>query len=57
MRLKKYWDVAWDTMEYFSALNLMAVPHLENNVVDRLAVTTYTLEFTEELVKVNHHDS
>ena len=52
-RLKKYRNVVWDTMEYFSALYLMAVPRLENIKAGKLAVAASTLEFTEELIKGN----
>ena len=52
-RLKKYRNDVWDTMEYFSALDLMAVPRLENSEADKLAVATSILELTEELIKGN----
>ena len=40
-------------MEYFSALDLMAMPRLENIEADKLAVAASTLKFTEELIKCN----
>ena len=43
----------WDTMEYFNALDVMAMPRLENSEADKLAVATSTLEFTEELIEGN----
>ena len=52
-RLKKYRNVVWDTIEYFSALDLMVVPRLENSEAGRLAVVASTLEFTEEFIKGN----
>ena len=52
-RLKKYRNVVCDTMEYFSALDLMAMPHLENSEADKLAMAASTLKFIEEFIKRN----
>ena len=52
-RLKKYRNAVWDTMECFDALDLMAVPRLENNEAGKLAMEASTLEVTEELIKGN----
>ena len=40
-------------MEYFNALDVMALPRLENSEANKLAVATSTLEFTEELIERN----
>ena len=40
-------------MECFDAVDLMAVPRLENSEANKLAVAASTLEFTEELIEGN----
>ena len=52
-KLRKYRNHTRDVMEYFSALDLVAVPQSKNIEEDELAITTSTLEFMEELVKGN----
>ena len=52
-RLKQYKNAEWDTMECFDAVDLMAVPRLENSEANKLAVAASTLEFTEELIEGN----
>ena len=42
-RLKKYRNAVWDTMEFFDALNLIAILRDRNRMAYKLAVTTSIL--------------
>ena len=50
-RLKKYKNVVWDALNYFQALNIVAIPRSENCEANKFVVAASTLEFSEELVK------
>ena len=43
-RLKKYRNAIWDTMEFFDALNIEAIPRDQNSAIDKLAISTSTLQ-------------
>jgi ribonuclease HI len=49
-RLKKYRNAIWDTMELFSALDLISVPREHNNLADKLAVSASTFQPSKELL-------
>ena len=42
-RLKKYRNAIWDTMEFFDALNIEAIPRDQNSAFDKLTVSGSTL--------------
>jgi hypothetical protein len=48
--LKRYINAIWDTMEWFSALDLISVPREHSNLADKLAVSTSTLQPSDELL-------
>ena len=51
--LKKYRNAIWDTMEFFNALNIEAVPRDQNSASDRLAVSASTLQPSDEMLEGN----
>ena len=50
-RLKRYRNAVWDTMEFFEALILTAIPREKNYEVDEFVVAAYTLQPSEDLAK------
>ena len=42
-RLKRYSNAVWGSMEFFDALNIVAIPREHNNMADQLAVAASTL--------------
>ena len=50
-RLKKYRNAIWDTIEFFDALNIEAIPRDQNSAADRLAVSASTLQPLDEMLK------
>ena len=50
-RLKRYRNVVWDIMEFFEALNLIAISRDLNSEADKLAVAASTLQLSENLAK------
>ena len=45
-RLKRYRNAVCDSMEFFNALNMVAIPREQNSMADRLAVAASTLTGT-----------
>ena len=39
-RLKRYRNAVWDSMEFFDALNIVAIPREQNSMVDQLALSS-----------------
>ena len=52
-RLKKYRNGVWDIMEFFDALNLIAIPKYQNSMANNLGVAASTLEPSKELLNGN----
>lgn len=50
-RLRNYRNVVWDTMGYFDALDLEAIPREQNSLADELVVAVSTLQLSDELIK------
>jgi hypothetical protein len=50
-RLRRYINAVWDVIEFFDAMDLIAIPRDQNNLVDSLAVATSTLQPSEDLMK------
>lgn len=50
-RLRNYRNAAWDTMEYFDALDLEAILREQNSSTDELAVAASTLQLSNGLIK------
>lgn len=49
--MRNYPNVVWDSMEYFDALDLEAIPKEHNSLADELAVAATTLQLSDELIK------
>ena len=49
-RLKRYRNAIWDTMEYFDALNIEAIPRERNSAAYRLVVAASTLQPSDEML-------
>jgi hypothetical protein len=50
-RLRRYRNAIWDTIEFFDAIDLIAIPRDQNSLADSLAVSTSTLQPLEDLMK------
>ena len=50
-RLKKYRNVVWDTMEFFDALNIEAIPRDQNSATDQLVFAASTLQPSDEMLE------
>jgi hypothetical protein len=48
-RLRRYRNAIWDTMEYFSGIDLISIPREHNIQADKLAVSSSTLQPLDEL--------
>lgn len=48
--LKRYRYAIWDTMEWFDALDIIAISRQENGLADKLAISTSSLEPCDELL-------
>ena len=49
--LKIYRNAIWDTMEFFDALNIEAIPRDQNSASDKLAVSASTLQPSDEMLE------
>jgi ribonuclease HI len=49
-RLKRYINIIWDTMEWFSAIDLISIPREHNNLVDKLAISNSTFQRSDKLL-------
>jgi hypothetical protein len=50
-RLRRYRNAIWDAIEFFDAMDLIAIPREQNSLPDSLVVATSTLEPPEDLMK------
>jgi ribonuclease HI len=50
-RLRRYRNAIWDVIEFFDAMDLIAIPRYQNNLADSLAVATSTLQPSIDLMK------
>jgi len=41
----------WDTMEYFDAINLEAIPRERNSLADELVVVASTMQLSDNLIE------
>ena len=48
--LKKYRNAIWDTMEFFDALNIEAIPRDHNSATDQLAFAASALQPSNEMI-------
>ena len=51
LKIKKYRNAVWDTMEFFDALNIEAIPRDHNSVADQLAFATSALQRSDEMLE------
>lgn len=50
-RLENYRNVVWDTMEYFDAINIEAIPREKNTLDDELVVASPSMQFYANLIE------
>ena len=50
-RLKKYRNAVWDTMEFFDALNIEAIPQHHNSTADQLVFAASALQPSDEMLE------
>jgi ribonuclease HI len=50
-RLRRYRNVIWDNIEFFDAIDLIAIPRDQNSLADSLVVAASTLQPSEDLMK------
>ena len=51
-RLRRYRNAIWDSMEFFDALDIVAIPRELNSKADSLAVAASTLMPSEDCVRM-----
>jgi ribonuclease HI len=50
-RLRRYRNAIWDVIEFFDAMDLIAIPRDQNSLADSLVVAASTLQPSEDLMK------
>ena len=50
-RLRNYRNVVWDTMEYFDAINLEAIPREKKILADELVVAASIMQLSDKLIE------
>jgi hypothetical protein len=50
-RLRRYKNVIWDVIEFFDAIDLIAIPRDQNSLANSLVVAASTLQPSKDLMK------